>query len=307
VSSTADQLVKVVLTTYNRRSWAEIAIDSVLAQTHPSVHLVIVDDASTDGTAALARGYEEKEPERITAICKPENRGVADSIIRGFRSAPTAPFVGCLNDDDVWLPTKLERQLERFAARPEVGLSYCEALAIDESGAETGELFSDLFGELDHGDQFGDLLRLNRASASTLLLGRDVAELAAATLPQPSYVWDYYLMLVAAGYSALDFLDEPLALYRKSHGIHTEDNRMWRDTTRARQELFAHHPVLRERVGGRAAARRMAALLTVDVAIRKLKEREWREYVWHSGAALRERSPRALYALVLHTVKELRG
>jgi glycosyltransferase involved in cell wall biosynthesis len=301
-----DPLVKVVVTTYNRRDWAAIAIDSVLAQTHRSSHLVIVDDASTDGTGDLLRGYQTRHPDRVRAICKPKNRGLADSLIQGLRAPPDAEFVAILNDDDVWLPTKLERQLEWLDAHPELALVYCDAEVINEEGRPTGELFSDRFGKLDRSDVFADLFRANHACASTPLLRHEIAALAVDTIPDPSIVSDYYLMLLAAGYGAVDFIGEPLALYRDvAAGLHRADHRMWRDTTHARRELFARHPTVVQRVGGGPAARRMTALQTIHVAMLKLKERAWREYLWHSGVILTQRSPRAIGALLRHTAKEL--
>jgi glycosyltransferase involved in cell wall biosynthesis len=307
MSSQTSPLVKVVITTYNRRSWATEAIDSALAQTHRPIHIVIVDDASTDGTAQLARSYQEQHPDKVTAICKPENRGLADSVATGMRAESGADFVAILNDDDAWLPMKLERQLERFRDHPELGLVYCEAQIVDDHGKPTGELFSDLFGRLGHGDAFSNLLHANRACASTPLLRKDLAEMAAATMPDPSLVSDYYMMLLAAGYSRVEFIEEPLALYRKTaSGLHTADHEMWRDTTRARRQLFARNPPLVRRVGGKSLARRTVALLTVDVAIRKLRERSWGEYLWHAGVTLKQCSPRGAGALLLHTAKELR-
>ena len=305
-TSAGQPMVKVVVTTYNRRTWAASAIDSALSQTHEPSHLVIVDDASTDGTAELVREYGEHHPDRVSAICKPENRGLADSLIEGLRAPPDAEFVAILNDDDAWLPTKLERQLERFDSDPRLALVYCEAKAINEEGTPTGQLFSDLFGKLDRADLFEDVFRANHACASTLLFRREVAEMASDTLPDPSVVSDYYLMLLAAGYATIDFIEEPLALWRDvAAGMHRGDHQMWRDTTRARRELFARHPAMVQRVGGGAAARRMTALQTIHVALRKLRERAWREYLWHSGVILTQRSPRALGALFLHTTEEL--
>src|SRR6476659_8299605 len=100
MSSETSPLVKVVITTYNRRSWAADAIDSALAQTHRPIRVVIVDDASIDGTAQLARSYQEQHPDKVTAICKPENRGLADSIATGLRAESGADFVAILTDDD---------------------------------------------------------------------------------------------------------------------------------------------------------------------------------------------------------------
>lgn len=299
------QLVKVVVTTHNRGFWAADAIDSVLAQTHRPLHVVIVDDASSDGTAELARSYAVAEPDRVTAIVKHTNRGLADSILRGLAAAPDAPYVAILNDDDQWLPTKLERQLEAFEHDPSLGLVFSDAEIFDEDGRRTGELFSNVYGRFDSAD-FDDVLRGNRACASTLLLSRKVAAIAADSLPDPSLVTDYYVMLIAAGYSTVAMVDEPLALYRVTRtAMHTQADRMWRDTTLARQEVFARHPWLVARVGGPEASRRRIALLALDLAVRQLESGQWHEYGWHSLALLRQRSPRPTVWLLIHTVRVL--
>jgi glycosyltransferase involved in cell wall biosynthesis len=300
-----DLLVKVVITTHNRRKWAARAIESVLAQTHPAIYVVIVDDASGDGTAELAQSYAAAEPDRVTVIRKSQNRGLADSIRLGLQAEPDAPYVAILNDDDQWHPQKLTRQLELFERNSALGLVCCEAQIFDEDDHLTGELFSDLFGKSDRLD-FEELLSGNCACASTLLFTRDLAAIARASIPEPSMVTDYYLMLLAAGYFRVGSVAEPLALYRTStKSMHTDTEGMWRDTTRARMELFARHPQLVERVGGPRAARRRVALSALYVAIYRLRHRAWREYAWQSWAVLRQRSVRPTIWLVIHTLRAL--
>ena len=101
-SPVRDELVKVVITTYNRRDWLIQALESVLAQTHAAVHIVVVDDGSTDGTVERLREYEATYPGKFTIVAKVSNRGVADSIRIGLEVGPSAQYVGFLNDDDLW-------------------------------------------------------------------------------------------------------------------------------------------------------------------------------------------------------------
>jgi glycosyltransferase involved in cell wall biosynthesis len=298
----SSHLVKVVVTTYNRREWAACAIESVLAQTHSDIHIVIVDDASSDGTAELARAYAAKRPETITAITKVENRGIADSICLGLEASPDAPFVAFLNDDDHWHPSKLERQLSLFDRDPSLGLVFCEAEVSDAQLMRTGELFSDLFGRFASGD-LEELLHRNCACASTILLTREVAAIAAGSMLRRSHVWDYYLMMLAAGYSKIAMVEEPLAVYRETDtGLHVQEVRMVRDMTLARQRLFVRHPDLAERVGGMRMARRKLALRELDMAIMHLRRRQWANYGWHSLRLTRQRSIRPTLWLPVHTL-----
>lgn len=299
-----DAAVKVIVTTHNRRLWAQAAVESVLAQTHRAFHVVIVDDSSNDGTAELARAFACSHPQQVSAIMKPQNLGLADSIRQGLLAPPSAPYVAILNDDDEWRPTKLERQLALFQVDPSLGLVYCEAEVFDKDGRLTGELFSDIFKP--DVPTFDSLFNRNWACASSLIFRQDLAMIAARTLPEPSMVTDHYLMMLAAGYSSVGVVDEPLALYRMTPGaMSTHDAAMARDGTRAHLELFARNPALVERVGGPRRARRKVALSILDVAVLQLEHRQWREFFWHSVALLRTRSLRPTIWLGIHAVRRL--
>jgi len=99
--------ISVIIPTYNRRMHVFRAIDSAFAQTVPIDEVIVVDDGSTDGTVeAMARRYGS-----TVNILRQANRGAAAARNRGIREA-RGEWVAFLDSDDVWLPTKLERQVE---------------------------------------------------------------------------------------------------------------------------------------------------------------------------------------------------
>jgi glycosyltransferase involved in cell wall biosynthesis len=98
-------LVSVVIPTYNRGSVICRTIDNVLSQTYPSIELIIVDDGSTDDTQLRLRAYGD----RIRVISQP-NSGPAAARNRGIEAA-RGEFVALQDSDDLWVPTKLERQV----------------------------------------------------------------------------------------------------------------------------------------------------------------------------------------------------
>jgi glycosyltransferase involved in cell wall biosynthesis len=104
------------------------AIDSVCAQTYPHWEIVFWDNASTDGSAAIAQGYDT----RLRYF-----RGEETVPLGGARNLAMAQargeFIAFLDCDDVWLPEKLEKQVPLFAD-PEVGLVYCDCLNFDNNG-----------------------------------------------------------------------------------------------------------------------------------------------------------------------------
>jgi glycosyltransferase involved in cell wall biosynthesis len=117
--------VTVVIPVFNRPATIRRAIESVLAQTFQNFEIVVVDDGSTDDTAAVVATMTDP---RIRFFRHERNRGGSGARNTGIHAA-SAPYVAFLDSDDEWLPTKLERQLEVFERSS-------ERLALVYSGAE---------------------------------------------------------------------------------------------------------------------------------------------------------------------------
>lgn len=105
--------VSVIIPTYNRADVLEAAVASVLAQTHSNLELCIVDDGSTDGTPELLRTIAERDSRVIIETHSP-NQGACAALNSGIR-ATTGELIAFLDTDDVWLPQKLEKQVERLS------------------------------------------------------------------------------------------------------------------------------------------------------------------------------------------------
>lgn len=118
--------VSVVIPTFNRAHVLGRAIASVLGQTYTELELIVVDDGSSDGTAALMREFADP---RLRYVQQPRNLGVSAARNRGVTEA-RGEWLAFLDSDDLWLAQKLERQ---FAALEGVdcAASYCCLLRID--------------------------------------------------------------------------------------------------------------------------------------------------------------------------------
>jgi len=116
---TPSGLVSVVIIFLNERRFMEEAIQSVFEQTYNDWELILVDDGSNDRSSDIARGYASRYPERIRYLEHPEheNRGMSASRNLGLEHG-RGEFVALLDADDVWLPHKLERQVEVLAQHP---------------------------------------------------------------------------------------------------------------------------------------------------------------------------------------------
>lgn len=116
--------VSVVIPTYNRRRRVCEAVDSVLSQTMTHFELIVVDDGSTDETAAALDRYAG----RIRLLCQ-ENRGVSAARNRGAACA-RGKWIAFLDSDDLWRPEKLAVQTAFFGRRPEARICQTEEIWI---------------------------------------------------------------------------------------------------------------------------------------------------------------------------------
>jgi glycosyltransferase involved in cell wall biosynthesis len=121
-------LVSIIIPAYNARRFVRTAVESTLAQTHQRVEVIVVDDGSTDDTAAVLASIRN----RILWVSR-ANGGPAAARNTGLTLA-TGEYVTFLDADDRILPDKLRRQLHCLAGTPSAGWVYCDVLYVDEGG-----------------------------------------------------------------------------------------------------------------------------------------------------------------------------
>jgi len=134
-----NELVSIIVPVYNARKFIRETMDSVMAQTYPSWELLLIEDVSTDGTAAVIEEYvREKEEQRIRLIRQPENRGAARARNRGLEEAK-GRYIAYLDADDLWEPEKLQHQL-LFMEKNEAAFCFTGYEFADECGVGTGKV-----------------------------------------------------------------------------------------------------------------------------------------------------------------------
>lgn len=123
--------VSVICASYNHERYVEAAIRSVLAQSFADFELIVVDDGSSDGTAARVASIADP---RLSLHVLPRNEGACAAMNHAIRRA-RGEYVAVLNSDDLFLPGKLERQVAVLDAEPGVGAVFTHPTFIDERGA----------------------------------------------------------------------------------------------------------------------------------------------------------------------------
>ncbi|GAA6138765.1 glycosyltransferase [Arenicella sp. 4NH20-0111] len=123
-----EPVVTVVMPVYNVEAYVELAVDSVLSQTFLEFELLIIDDASPDGSIALIRS-RFSDP-RIRIISQ-ENRGLAGARNTGIREA-RGKYIAFLDSDDFWHKDKLKKHLICFNKSPNTGVTFSASMFVNE-------------------------------------------------------------------------------------------------------------------------------------------------------------------------------
>lgn len=131
---TEAELVSVVTANYNGARFLSKTIQSVLNQTYPYFEFIIVDDGSTDDSIAIIKHWSELDS-RVKPIYLAKNRGVGAARNVGIDLC-VGEYVAFIDADDLWLPEKLEKQIELFKAHPHAGLVVTAAATIDDEDRE---------------------------------------------------------------------------------------------------------------------------------------------------------------------------
>jgi glycosyltransferase involved in cell wall biosynthesis len=125
------ELVTVIVPAYNAGATIGATLDSIRAQTHTSLEVLVIDDGSTDATAETVLRHASVDP-RIRLI-RQSNKGVAAARNRGIAEA-RGEYLAPIDADDLWRPDKIERQMQLLrAGGSRVGLVYCWFALIDEN------------------------------------------------------------------------------------------------------------------------------------------------------------------------------
>jgi glycosyltransferase involved in cell wall biosynthesis len=117
-----NHLISVIIPTHNRADLLPRAIGSVLSQSYKNLECIVVDDASADNGEAVV---DQLDDDRLVYLRHETNRGASAARNTGIAQAK-GEMIAFLDDDDEWLPSKLEKQVSLLkVAPPQVGMVYC--------------------------------------------------------------------------------------------------------------------------------------------------------------------------------------
>lgn len=194
--------VSVVIPVYNGAAFVGKAIASVLAQTERDLELIVVDDGSSDNTAAVVGGFDDP---RLHFV-RQENAGPSAARNTGIARARGA-WIGFLDADDWWLPGKLEAHLRRAAEERRVGLIYSAVILVEATTGAVEVRRAALEGEVLPKLFYGNVI-VGGGSGATVR--REALERVGSFDPTIRYGEEWELWLRVAAEYPFAAIDEPL-------------------------------------------------------------------------------------------------
>jgi GT2 family glycosyltransferase len=217
-------LVSIVVPVWNGEGHLRQSLDSILEQTYPRLELIVVDDASTDGTGEILASYGD----RIRVHRQESTRGIYGNANDGIELA-RGELVGVFHADDVYLPDMVEREVAWLRAHPDAGAVYCCVVFVDSEGREFArqELPAEVRGnrQLEYDEVLNTLLsRKNRflACPTALVRAAVYADVGGYRDEQFKNTSDLEMWLRIARKYPLGVLEDQLLLYRRGHGSSSE-------------------------------------------------------------------------------------
>ena len=131
------ELISIITPMYNSNDFVGNTINSVLAQTYQNWELIIIDDASNDGSVKIAESFAVKD-ERIKLIKLDANKGPAAARNKGIKEA-SGRYIAFLDSDDLWYEEKLNKQLN-FMKQNHYAFTYTGFEKINETGKVIGAI-----------------------------------------------------------------------------------------------------------------------------------------------------------------------
>lgn len=255
------ELVSAVITTHNRKQLLVEAIQSVQQQTYPNIELIVVDDASDDGTRELC----ENKGFTYIYIPKEESRGGNHARNVGILNAK-GTYVAFLDDDDRWLPDKIAKQVKLIESG-DFELVHCGKY-VEKIGTNGQAITKELLpSSMDGGDLSRRILYRISCTTTNILVKRQ-ALLDVGLFDENIRFWqEYELCIRLAQRKEFTFVNEPLSIYR----VDINDNKRltnkyyeWKNTVR---QIYDKHKHLYQKLN-RMELIRVRALYLFDAAYR---------------------------------------
>lgn len=245
--------VDILLAAFNGERYLAEQITSLFHQSYANIHLIVRDDASTDGSEAIIEKQKQLYPQQITFVKAEQNQGLIQNFSSLLNSSSSNYIMLC-DQDDVWFKEKIAKSLTKMKELEahygkDIPLLVHTDLAVV---SENLEPISHSFWKYAHltpqnASSLNRLLAQNSITGCTLLINRELLELA-IPIPKEAVMHDWWISLVAAAFGKIGMIDEATMLYRqhgnndtgaKPYGIFSSFARF--NKLASRQKIYRNH------------------------------------------------------------------
>ncbi len=202
-------LVSVIIAAYNVEKYVAEAVDSVLNQTYKNIEIIVVDDGSTDSTREALEPYIKQN--KIKYIYQ-ENKRLAAARNTGLRISK-GEYIAILDSDDLFLPEKIEKQVDFLENHPECDVCYCDIYHFYEEDPE--KMLKLNYTYYSGAEVFKNLLRKNFINPLTVVMRRSAFDRFGEfdEMQKRTEDWEFWARIAWQG-ANFQFLPEILAKYR---------------------------------------------------------------------------------------------
>lgn len=218
--------VSVIIPNYNHSAWLGQRIDSVLDQTFQDFELILLDDCSSDGSAAILEEYKE-HPKVVSVILNSQNSGNPFKQWKRGVDVARGEWIWIAESDDYASPAFLEEMLNAVAGKNSVGLAYCDSAVVDDkvvrketfADLKNKDLATDRWSQTHQADGKHEIQHyllpygtINNTSA--VLFKRDIFLKANVFDMTFRYMGDKYAFLKVLALSDILYVNKPLNYFR---------------------------------------------------------------------------------------------
>jgi len=249
--------VSVIIPAYNSERYVADAIKSVLAQSYRPTEVIVVDDGSSDGTARVVQGFGNS-----VRYLHQDNRGEPAARNLGLRHAH-GEYVAFLDADDLWLPDKLELQMEYFASHPNCAVIYTDMGTFDDTGVVDPSVKVRFNITFPSGMIFAPLFRETLFGSGSVVFRKICLDQVGYFDEEFLIGCDYEMWLRMSRQFEFGVVDRPLLMYRQHPNMSTRGlgRALWNGVpweVAALTKTLRNHPEAVQELGQSTVNRRIA-------------------------------------------------
>lgn len=271
MSTNGQPCIAVVMATCNGAAFLEAQLNSLQQQSLQPDLIIICDDASDDHTPQLLEKF--KPSSKLIIKRNPQRLGVNENFRQAVALVPDGFYIAFCDQDDIWLPKKLERSLQFLlsleAGSSEPAMVYSDLILIDTNGRILSDSVHRQRGQHRYQHVWDTFLYGNMVSGCTILINTTMKQVMADLPKTNHYIYDAWLAMAAFGFGKIACLPQPLIQYRQhpsnlTFSDHQSQNRIQRWLDHLRQLTGPSNFLLQEISLARDFSRKYAVQLTAE-------------------------------------------